>query len=87
MGLLNKLQNNGSPLSAANGGSITTNPLATAISSLHDDYSITGNNYSSVNALFQQYNDGKVNVLPQPSQLDLGGTISPSNQYLNNLPQ
>lgn len=88
MGLLNKLtQGGGSPLSAANGGTISTNPLASANSNLHNDYSITGNGFAAINSAYQQYNDGAANILPQPSQLDLGGTISPSSKYLNNLPQ
>ena len=86
MGLLDKLTINGSPLSPANGGGIAVNPLATAASLLHNSYSITGNNFSAVNNAFQQYNDGKTNILPQPSQLDLGGTIAPTAMYLNNLP-
>lgn len=89
MSLLNKLTNQGSPLSIANGGQVNTNPLATAQSKLHADgnnpgYSINGANFSTVNNQFQQYVDGVNNVLPQPSQLDLNGT-TPS-QYINNLP-
>lgn len=88
MGLLDKLtQQGGSPLSPANGGQIGINPLATPALSVHNDYSITGNNFQAVNNAFQQYNDGKTNILPKPSQLDLGGTIASSTMYLNNLPQ
>lgn len=86
MGLLNKLTLNGSQLSPANGGGIAVNPLVTSLS-LHNDYSINGNNFSAINNAFQQYNDGKTNVLPQPSQLDLGGTIAPTSMYVNNFPQ
>ncbi len=87
MGLLQKLTlGGGSSLSAANGGNITPNPLASPNSNLHNDYSITGNGFAAINSAYQQYNDGAANILPQPSQLDLGGTINPSNKYLNNLP-
>lgn len=87
MGLLNKLTVNGSVLSPANGGNIIPNPLVSSTSPLHNEYSITGVGAASVNSAFQQYNDGVTNILPQPSQLDLGGTISPSAKYINNFPQ
>lgn len=87
MGLLQKLtQQGGSNLSVANGGTVNVNPLALSTSPLHNDYSITGNNFTTVNNAFQQYNDGKANLLPKPSQLDLGAVIPPSSKYLNNLP-
>lgn len=86
MGLLTKLTGNGSVLSPANGGNITPNPLVSGMS-IHNDYSITGNGVAAINTAFQQYNDGVTNILPQPSQLDLGGTIAPSAKYTNNLPQ
>lgn len=85
MGLLDKLTNQGSPLSIANGGSVATNPLATAQSKMHDSYSINGTNASLVNSQFQQYVDGVTNVLPQPSQLDLNGATP--TKYTDNLPQ
>jgi hypothetical protein len=86
MGLLNKLTINGSILSAANGGVITPNPLVSPTSGLHNDYSITGNNFGAINGAYQQYNDGGGNILPQPSQLDLGANVPASSKYLNNLP-
>lgn len=90
MGLLDKLLTVGSSLSTGNGTTPPTNPGATFLSKLHADgsnpgYSIAGVNFSTVNAAYQQYNDGVNNILPQPSQLDLDGT-TPS-QYINNLPQ
>jgi len=85
MGLLDKLTLQGSPLSIANGGSVATNPLATAQSKMHDEYSLNGSNASLVNSQYQQYKDGAVNILPPPSLLDLDG-ITPS-KYTDNLPQ
>lgn len=84
MGLLNKLQNNGSTLTAYNGTTPSINPLATQLSKLHDSYSTTGNNASQVNADFQAYLDGTINALPQPTNLDLSKTPS---KYLDNLPR
>jgi hypothetical protein len=88
MGLLQKLTlGGGSLLSQANGGPITPNPLVASTSPLHNEYSITGVGAAVVNTAFQQYNDGVTNILPQPSQLDIGSVIPPSNKYTNNLPQ
>lgn len=92
MGLLTKLTTpgGGSSLSAANGGAIAVNPLATQQSQLHANgnqpgYSVNGAGFSTVNSQFQQYNDGVGNVLPQPSLLDLNGATP--TEYINNLPQ
>ena len=84
MGLLDKLNTDGSVLSYGNGQTPPTNPGATQLSKLHADgnqagYSITGDDFSEVNTAFQAYNDGTNNTLPFPSQLDLNGQ-SP-NQY------
>ena len=84
MGLLDKLQNNGSTLTVYNGATPSTNPLATQLSKLHDSYSTTGNNASQVNTDFQAYLDGTINVLPQPTNLDLSATPS---KYTDNLPR
>lgn len=83
------LQNQGSPYSYGNGITPTVNQGATQQSKLHADgnmpgYSLDGSDFSAVNNAYQQYNDGTVNFLPQPSQLDLNGQ-TPS-QYINNLP-
>ena len=91
MGLLTKLTTlGGSPLSVANGGPIAVNPLATQQSKMHANgnqpgYSVNGSQFSTVNPQYQQYNDGAVNVLPQPSLLDLNGATPTA--YINNLPQ
>jgi len=90
MGLLDKLTKMGSIFSANNGGPIAINNLATKQSKLHADgstpgYSINGANASSVNSDYQEYRDGAINSLPQPSQLDLNG-LTPK-RYLDNLPK
>ena len=90
MGLLTKLTTAGSVYSYGNGVTPSTNPGATQQSKLHADgnqpgYSLDGSDFSTVNSAFQQYNDGAVNVLPQPSQLDLNGTTPP--RYIDNLPE
>jgi hypothetical protein len=85
MGLIDKLQQGDSNLTPFNGNTPPTNPLATAQSKMHDSYSITGQNAGTVNSDYQQYLDGAINILPTPSQLDLGGvnpSISPTGQAL-----
>jgi len=84
MGLLDKLQNNGSTLTAYNGNTPSINPLATQLSKLHDSYSTTGDNANQVNTDFQAYLDGTLNALPQPTNLDL--STAPS-KYTDNLPR
>jgi hypothetical protein len=84
MGLLDKLQQQGSPLTAYNGTTPSINPLATPQSQLQT-YSLNGVNKSEVNSSYQEYLDGAINQLPMPSQLDLNGvtpTTSPSGQSL-----
>jgi hypothetical protein len=83
MGLLDKLQQQGSSLTAYDGATPTINPLATPQSQLQT-YSLNGANGNEVNNAYQQYLDGVINNLPQPSQLDLNGA-TPS-QYINNQP-
>jgi len=77
MGILNLLTNQGSQLSKYNGE--TPNLVAsTPQSKLHGTfdgdfgYSTEGFYYDEVNAQWQAYDDGMVNPLPQPSQLDKG---------------
>jgi hypothetical protein len=85
MGLLDKLQQGASNLTPYNGTTPAVNPLATAQSKMHDSYSITGQNANAVNSDYQRYLDGANNLLPTPSQLDLGGvppTITPTGQAL-----
>jgi len=105
MGLLDKLTKpgQGSDLSKYDGATPSTNGLATDASELHNTYSLTGKNFSLVNSQFQNYEDGAVNILPPPSQLDIDG-IDPKGAlrvsgygrmnnsfekgtYLNNLPE
>lgn len=95
MGLKDKLTTTGSPLSAANGGAIATNPLATSTSTLHSNgttgYSLDGAD-QGVSNLYAQYNDGINNSIPQPTRLDMedptsSTTFNTSNTYLDNPPQ
>jgi hypothetical protein len=77
MGLLDKLINKDSNLTPFDGATPQTNPLATAQSKMHANYSITGQNAGTVNSEYQQYLDGTNNILPNPSKLDLNGVIPP----------
>jgi hypothetical protein len=90
MGIKDLLATKGSNLTAYDGKTPSTNPLATGYSILHTDgdkpgYSLNGSNFSRVNAYYMAYLDGTVNSLPRPSQLDLNGK-TPS-KYLDNLPE
>ncbi len=89
MGLINKLQSQGSvyaygasSTTPTNGNNTPNGPqslLATNQSPLHADaignagYSLNGNFYNPVNSNYQTYLDGTPNVLPQPSSEDLNG--------------
>jgi hypothetical protein len=89
-GLLNKLQKDGSVLTAYNGATPPTNIGATKSSKLHafgstPGYSLNGDYTGEVIAAYNAYLDGTANPLPQPSQLDLNGTIT--TKYLDNLPR
>lgn len=89
-GLLDKLQKEGSLLTAYNGITPPTNIGATKLSKLHafdntPGYSLDGNYTSEVVAAYNSYLDGVANSLPQPSQLDLNGK-TPS-KYVDNLPR
>ncbi len=90
MGLIDKLTNQGgSSLTKYDGATPKTNVLATKQSPLHavggtPSYSLDGANASTVKAYYESYDDGVINALPQPSQLDLNGK-SPA-KYLDNLP-
>lgn len=91
MGLKDRLEQNGSNLSAYDGSTPGTNVLTTNQSTLHagasgqPGYSLSGVNASVVNGQYQQYLDGAPNSLPQPSSLDLNNGFTPS-QYLLNPP-
>lgn len=89
MGLLDKLNNQGSVLTIYDGKTPKINPLATKQSQLHANgnqpgYSLDGSNAIIVSTDYTAYNDGYNNALPQPSQLDLNGK-TPS-KYLDNPP-
>lgn len=84
MGLLDTLTTKGSVLTPYNGVTPDQNSLSTNQSDLQV-YSVTGVGRDIVNKSYQQYADGVVNNLPQPSQLDLNGT-TPS-QYILNQPE
>ena len=90
MGLLTKLQQQGSLYSEYDGINPPTNPLATNLSQLHAGaggtagYSLNGSAAAIVSADYTAYNDGYNNALPQPSQLDLNGK-TPA-KYLDNPP-
>ena len=93
MGLLDKLNQTGTPLSypGVNPGN-AANVGATKQSKLHafnntPGYSVNGNYNSDVTAAYTLYNDGYNNALPQPSQLDRNGNIPANQKYLNNLPR
>jgi hypothetical protein len=87
MDLYTTLQQQGSPYSY--GGTNGPTPgqpltqLVTKQSTLHADgasagYSLDGTDFNDVNNDYQQYNDGIVNFLPQPSELDINGAIPSS---------
>lgn len=90
MGLKDRLEQNGSNLSAYDGGTPPVNPLATNQSRLHANangspgYSLYGADASIVNTQYQQYQDGAPNSLPFPSFLDMNSN-NPT-PYLNNPP-
>ena len=107
MGLLDQLTTQGSPYSYGNGTTPNTNQGATQFSRLHargnlPGYSLDGNYFATVNNAYQAYNDGAINPLPMPSQLDINGQnpVGPlsdpsvpsinnsfsQGEYLNNLP-
>ena len=92
MSLYNKLENEGSSLSAANGGKIFINPLVDRETSLnfslhytthtHPDgnpgYSVTGDEASLINSYYQEYNDGDFNPIPLSSGLDMDDLGDPT---------
>lgn len=90
MGLIDKLQNQGSVYAYGANSVMPTNgnttpngpqsPLATNQSSLHASaagmpgYSLNGNDAVNVSNQYTNYLDGTLNPLPQPSIEDLNGT-------------
>jgi hypothetical protein len=103
MGLLDKLETEGSKFTyTANGAVATpypdsfipaTNQLATQNSILHGTsaggagYSLTGAGAGFVGALYEQYKDGVPNPLPNPSTLDLDGNVPLYGKYEDNAPE
>lgn len=91
MALLDKLTTQGgSSLTPYDGKTPKINLLATSLSPLHAEgstpsYSLNGSNASTVRAFYESYDDGSVNALPQPSQLDLNGRTP--KKYIDNLPR
>ncbi len=83
MGLREKLENEGSNFTKLSGGDGQINVGATKQSKLHGTqngeagYSIDGAFTNEVNEAFQEYDDGVINQLPQPSGLDVNG-ITPT---------
>jgi hypothetical protein len=83
--LLDRLRNQGGSEFSTDNGAIaepSINPGATKQSKLHahdiqPGYSLDGNFRSTVNQAYSEYDDGVVNALPQPSQIDLNG-VNPS---------
>ena len=87
MDLLNSLNSPASNL-GLRGATPPINPGATQQSKLHASgnqkgYSPAGNFQPEVNTANGEYDDGVLNILPLPSQLD--GADAPT-QYVNNLP-
>jgi len=87
MDLLNSLNSPASNL-GLRGATPSINPGATQQSKLHASgnqkgYSPAGNFQPEVNTANGEYDDGVLNILPLPSQLD--GADTPT-QYVNNLP-
>ena len=87
MDLLNSLNSPASNL-GLRGATPSINPGATQLSKLHASgnqkgYSPAGNFQPEVNTANGEYDDGVLNILPLPSQLD--GADTPT-QYVNNLP-
>jgi len=91
MGLKDRLQQNGSSLTAYDGFNPPVNPLTTNQSTLHagasgqPGYSLSGADAGTVNGQYQQYQDGSPNSLPQPSNLDRNNGFDPP-RYLQNPP-
>ena len=82
MGLLDRLQTNGSVFTKYDGETPKINPGATKESKLHaygetPGYSLNGDYRSEVNDAYTSYDDGDlINGLPLPSQLDITNTNS-----------
>jgi hypothetical protein len=87
MGLLDKLQTQGSNFTKFNGATPPINPLSTKQSKLHANgaqpgYSLNGANASEVGPQYNFYDDGTPNSLPKPSALDTNG-VTPNGPLSN----
>lgn len=76
MGLLDRFRKQGSNQSKYGVNTPPVNPLATKESKMHafgnaEGYSLNGAFNSTVTRDYNQYNDGVLNTLPQPSRLDI----------------
>jgi hypothetical protein len=98
-----RLVENGSALSYNDGNDPSFNKLAgdgntNRNYSLHYDpstpdtsngYSVTGNNFSTINSYYQDYLDGKNTPLPEPTDLDINDPVTADPKYkpkYNSLP-
>jgi len=95
MGLKDLLQTKGSNLTAWDGATPPTNPLATKSSKLHANdelpgYSLDGSYTMEVTKDYNAYEDGVNNNIPMPGELDWDGrtpTILGKWPYNDNLPE
>jgi hypothetical protein len=84
--LKQKLEVDGSVYTSYDGSTPSVNPLATVASNMHATqaggagYSLNGSEQSTVQNGWAQYNDGAVNLLPAPSNLDINGNTPPTYQ-------
>jgi hypothetical protein len=85
MGLLDRLRKQGSNQSKYGGNTPPVNPLATKESKMHafgeaPGYSLNGAFNSTVTRDYNKYDDGTLNTLPQPSNLDIK---TPAQKYVD----
>ena len=85
MSLLDKLKTQGSNQSKYGVNTPPVNPLATKESKMHafgnaEGYSLNGAFNSNVTSDYNKYNDGTLNTLPRPSNLDIK---TPAQKYVN----
>jgi hypothetical protein len=90
-----RLVQDGSAFSYSNGSTPPFNKLAGDGStnrnySLHynpstpdisNGYSVTGDNFSTINSYFQDYVDGQNNFLPEPTELDVDDPVTADPNY------
>jgi hypothetical protein len=92
MGILTKLQTQGSAFTSYDGTTPTVNPLATDQSKLHADlagapgYSLNGANTPLITAEYNAYDDGSSTNIPLPSLEDLNGVIPTISSHGNTTP-